>query len=89
MDAFLYWKQFRFGLRRHPNKGKEWITRKYFSNFNRFRPKDTWVFGTSDISFALKHRWFKIARHKLIPNNYSPDDTRLRDFWWKRQTIGV
>lgn len=89
MDAYFYWKQLRYGLRRHPNKGKQWIVEKYFSNFNRFRPKDQWVFGTSEKSFVIKHRWYRITRHKLIPNGYSPDNPLLRDFWWDRQTAGV
>ncbi len=89
MDAYLYQKQLRYGIRLHPNKGKQWIVDKYFSNYNKFRPLDNWVFGSSERSFAVKHRWFGIKRHDIVPNSFSPDNPELKEFWIKRKIKGV
>lgn len=90
LDAYLYLKSMRYGLRTHPNKGKKWVKSKYFSNINKNKPEDKWVFGeTTTGIFMYKFRWISITRHKMVPNGYSPDNPRLHKWWLNSTKLGV
>lgn len=102
LDSYLYELQLRYAKRKHPNKGKKWITSKYFGAKDLSYPKDNWVFyddtaastkmkkvNQSKVVTMLKHRRFSIQRHKMVPNGASKDDPKLVDFWLKRQTMGT
>jgi len=52
------------------------------------KSKDRWVFGDKpSAAYLLKFGWFKIVRHRLVRGRSSPDDPRLRDYWWARRKI--
>lgn len=59
LDFYLYVLQYHYGARNHPNKGRAWITNKYFGLFNLDR-EDKWVFGFSyhgKIYYMEKFSW--------------------------------
>lgn len=77
-------------LRRHPNKGKGWVKRKYFPyigtrqwNFSVLtmtrarQPKRLTLYKLMDIP---------IQRHVKVKGTASPDDPGLMDYWRYRQT---
>lgn len=78
----LIWNRlWRWGKRRHPNKGKKWIARKYWN------PNVDWKFKTrnKDNSLALyKHTEFKCGKEwtkvKGIKSPFDGDET----YWSKR-----
>jgi RNA-directed DNA polymerase len=46
------------------------------------------VFGDKPSgAYLLKFGWFKIVRHRLVRGRASPDDPRLRDYWWARRKV--
>ena len=47
-----------WGLHRHRNKGRKWVTARYFSTFNKSR-NDKWVFGDRRNSQDL---WIDVSR---------------------------
>lgn len=84
------WKAiWRWCLRRHSNKGKTWVARKYFRVLNN---RD-WTFA---ITTLIRHREqticlfrltsLSIQRHVKVKGNASPDDPQLAQYWHDRQT---
>jgi len=76
------WKMiWRWCLRRHPNKGKKWVRKKYFDQRWRFRAHDgrqtVYLFDVNSV---------KIERHIKVKGHASPDDPSLRDYWHDRET---
>ena len=80
------WKMlWKWCLRRHPNKGKPWVLRKYFGPHGnahwRFQANDgkktIYLFDVSSV---------KIERHIMVKGAASPDDPALRDYWENRVT---
>jgi len=90
LDAYLYQKQLRYGLRVHNNKSKQWIVSKYFQSISS-KPNDKWVFAdpSNPSIFMLKHRWTPIKRHVIVLNGASPDDPYLSEYWIKRKNLGT
>ena len=80
LDNFMYYRAKRYMKRRHPMKSGWWRTNKYWG-----RPpghQDRWVFMDKARNATLrKFAWTKIVRHRLVPQNYSPDDPTLQDYW--------
>lgn len=79
------WKMlWRWCLRRHPNKGKYWVARKYFGSHGkvnwRFQAnngkKTTYLFDVGSV---------KIERHTKVRGAASPDDPCLKDYWQIRE----
>ena len=76
-------------LRRHPNKGKLWVKRKYFSAyrgkdwrfFTRYRNQD----GVEAIHFLENISEMKITRHIKVRGATSPDDPTMVKYWANRQ----
>lgn len=77
IDALLFWRLMRWAKRRHPNKDREWVSRKYWRSFkNR-----NWVFAT-DVEVNGKKVVMElyslastpIRRHKKIKGAYNPYD---------------
>ena len=86
IDSYLYAKQIKFVKHTHANKSFKWIVTKYFGNLNLSKPNDRWVFGDKTKGlYMLKLRWFTITRHYLLPNQYSPDDPSLGNWFLKRR----
>jgi RNA-directed DNA polymerase len=76
----MLWK---WCLRRHPNKGKPWVAKKYFGQHGnahwRFQANDgkktIYLFDVSSV---------KIERHIMVKGAASPDDPALREYWQTR-----
>lgn len=59
----------RWGYRRHPNKSKTWVNKKYWGTVGN----DNWVFKDGDM-YLQKHVWKKIERHTKVRKSKSPYD---------------
>ena len=73
----------RWADRRHPNKNKHWVTKKYWKKIGN----DNWVFGceSKDKSFELiKHPKIAIKRYNKVIGNKSPYDGDSL-YWAKRK----
>eukprot|EP01026_Neomeris_dumetosa_P029394 TRINITY_DN2381_c0_g1_i5.p1 TRINITY_DN2381_c0_g1~~TRINITY_DN2381_c0_g1_i5.p1 ORF type:complete len:731 (-),score=16.67 TRINITY_DN2381_c0_g1_i5:373-2565(-) len=100
IDAYIFYKCLRWGKRTHSNKGLRWIVRRYFGRHCPSRRNDRWVFfaspdwkkegdeGTDYRPYLRKAQWTNIRRHNIVPNGFSHDDVRLKDFWEKRALRG-
>jgi RNA-directed DNA polymerase len=67
VDDVLYHLLRRWANRRHPNKGRRWIARKYW----HFPP---WTFGCPDGPTLFTHGRTKILRHVKVRGDKSPLD---------------
>lgn len=77
----MLWK---WCLRRHPKKPKEWVRRKYFQS----RKNVAWTFYAqrSDKTFFLFNmNTVPIERHVKVKGAASPDDPALSEYWRKRR----
>ncbi|HTE67802.1 MAG TPA: reverse transcriptase domain-containing protein [Actinomycetes bacterium] len=85
LDHHLWRHTYTWARRRHPNKGRRWVTTRYFGPFNKAR-NDKWVFGDR-ASGAYLHRyaWTKIVRHVVVTGRASPDDPALAQYWADRR----
>ena len=73
LNNLLFWKLFRWGNRRHPNKGKRWITNKYWKTIG----DNNWRFSCvkNDMLYVLPlHTETKIVRHIKVKGESSPYD---------------
>jgi RNA-directed DNA polymerase len=79
------WKMlWRWCLRRHPNKGKHWIAKKYFG----WHDNSSWTFQAHDgkkTIYLFDVASVKIVRHVPVRGDASPDDPALNDYWRKRK----
>ena len=86
LDRWMFYKADRYTRRMHPKKSTDWRHRTYWGRFQLDR-LDPWVFGDKPTGgHLLKFSWFPIERHVLVKGTASPDDSRLADYWAKRQT---
>jgi RNA-directed DNA polymerase len=73
----------RWCLRRHANKNKHWVRKKYFGS-----PKTkSWHFQArtnDDVLYLYNVNSTKIERHIKVTGAASPDDPDLRDYWRTR-----
>lgn len=88
---YQIWKTlWRWACRRHRNKGKRWIAKKYFKTING----QSWIFATTaqerdgkEHTFALTQVYdTPITRHIRVKGTFSPDDPTLSDYWRQRRT---
>jgi RNA-directed DNA polymerase len=73
IKSLVFWKLLKWGIRRHPNKGRKWIVNKYFHNVGG----DNWRFSTRDGDKALilvKHSDTDIKRYVKVKGKSSPFD---------------
>jgi RNA-directed DNA polymerase len=78
----------RWAVRRHPNKPKEWVRKEYFQTIDGYR----WTFACSTTNRAGKERLISvypiaktpIERHVKVKGNASTDDPTLKEYWGKR-----
>jgi len=91
LDAHVWRLAYKWANHSHPKKPKQWIVRRYFGRFNKFR-NDRWVFGDpshrsdrGDIYHMVKFSWTHIVRHQLVAGGASPDDPDLATYWAKRR----
>jgi RNA-directed DNA polymerase len=77
----MLWK---WCLRRHPNKGKYWVAKKFFSSHENVN----WKFQATDgkqTVYLLDIASVRIERHTKVKGAASPDDPALKDYWVARQ----
>jgi len=84
VGSHLWRMLWHWARRRHPNKPKRWLYRRYWKQVGQRR----WVFGDKDVT--LRHpadthitRWVKVRGRS------SPYDPAQRDYWAGRQRRGV
>jgi RNA-directed DNA polymerase len=67
-DHILYKQLKRWAQRRHPNKSKSWVVKKYWHT----QDLKNWVFSTKDGIRLLKHSETEIIRHTKVKGEVSP-----------------
>ena len=90
IDHLLWNKLQRWGYRRHPNKSKTWVNKKYWGTKVE-KPKnpwnapkvDNWVFMANEENYLPKHAKTKIVRHVKVKKSRSPFDGDLA-YWSTR-----
>lgn len=79
------WKMlWKWCLRRHPKKGRDWVRRKYFTSHRNV----AWTFHAQHgdrIFYLYNVALVPIERHVKVKETASPDDPALRDYWQKRR----
>ncbi|WAN70207.1 reverse transcriptase domain-containing protein [Moorena producens JHB] len=90
LDHILWNKLQRWGYRRHPNKSKSWVIKKYWGTKVDKPEKpwdapkvDNWVFMTGEDNYLPKHAKTKIVRHIKVKESRSPFDGDLL-YWSNR-----
>jgi RNA-directed DNA polymerase len=80
----------RWAKRRHPNKSKTWVEKRYYSSFRgrngTFMCKGTDRKGRDKTHILYNISSTPIVRHIKVKGNASPDDPSLREYWHKRAT---
>ncbi|NEQ83334.1 MAG: group II intron reverse transcriptase/maturase [Moorea sp. SIO2I5] len=70
----LLWNKLRrWGYRRHPNKSRTWVTKKYWGTIG----EDNWVFMNNGNNYLPKHAKTEIVRHIKVQETRSPYDGDL------------
>ena len=90
VDHQLWGSLWRWCVRRHPNKSKLWIRRKYYRTFQG----RAWTFATHVPDRAGDRKLLTlvclskipIQRHVKVKGTASPDNPELQDYWLYRQT---
>ncbi len=83
IDRLMFWKLYKWGIRRHRNKGRKWIKNKYFQSYGG----KNWVFATrakENPMRLLSHSDTKIIRYVKVKGDASPYDGNLV-YWSSRQ----
>ncbi len=83
----------RWAKRRHPNKSKRWVSKRYFKTTKG----NQWVFACTTSNRRGKNKelalyqiaYTPIERHIKVKGDASPDDPSLKEYWNKRhQKLG-
>lgn len=77
LDTTIWKAVWQWAKRRHPNKPKQWIARKYFTC------KSKWVFADQGY-FLWKAAKTPIKRHRKIQNNANPYCAEWQPYFTKR-----
>lgn len=93
-DSEIWKAIYRWAKRRHPNKGKKWIAKRYFNLKGIATHRAKWDFvaqtldrrGKPKIICLYKAASTPIIRHVKVPGAYSHDDPKLRKYWEDRAT---
>ena len=98
-ETFVYishriWQYlWRWAKRRHPNKSKRWVSKRYFKTTKG----NQWVFACTTSNRRGKNKelalyqiaYTPIERHIKVKGDASPDDPSLKEYWNKRhQKLG-
>ena len=87
LDSYIWTCIWNWALRRHPNKGKKWVAKKYFKP----APYSKWVFygktsGKKGKDVHLvKACMTRIVRHVLIKGDANPYDPEWDDYFIHRE----
>ena len=93
LDKLLWWKLWKWAVKRHNNKGKTWLKDKYFRSesfydeaLQKYKHKN-WIFATTKDGKIHKRLLFhadtEIVRHVKVKGNSSPYDGKLV-YWSSR-----
>lgn len=89
VDSQVWLAIWRWCLRRHLNKSKAWVARKYFRILNN----RAWTFATTTLTRKREQTIslyrlssLPIQRHVKVKGNASPDDPQLAQYWHDRQS---
>ena len=79
---YRIWKMlWQWCLRRHTDKGKQWIRHRYFKNIG----KRTWIFGEQNENVLFFSRSFRAGmKYTPVKGYNSPYDADLHEYWSKR-----
>ncbi|MHA1745846.1 MAG: group II intron reverse transcriptase/maturase [Promethearchaeota archaeon] len=82
IDHRIWMMLWQWALRRHQNKGRKWVRRKYFSTVKR----RNWVFGTKNGIYLMFMASIVVNSKQYIKvKGYnSPYDPDLHQYWQKR-----
>ena len=85
LDSYLWRQLYKWALRRHPRKGRRWVTARYFGPYCPHR-RNRWVFGNRETGAYLhQYAWTTIVRHAPVPGRHSPYDPALARYWADRR----
>jgi len=70
----------RWAVRRHPKKGKQWVKRRYFMTVG----KRNWVFGEKGKCQLTSIASIHVTRYIKVKGYNSPLDPKLRQYWEQR-----
>jgi RNA-directed DNA polymerase len=88
LDDYMWKLTYKWATHSHQNKPKQWITNRYFGQFNPTR-RANWVFGDRNTGAHLaKFAWTNIVRHQMVTGTSSPDNPALTNYWATRQRKG-
>ena len=81
----VFWKLFKWGIKRHRNKGRKWVKNKYFKTIEG----RNWIFATRTKdnpfpTYLISHSDTKIERFVKVRGDASPYDGNLI-YWSSRQ----
>jgi len=79
IDNYIFWTLWRWAKRRHPNKNKKWIKKKYFKS-EGYRK---WIFKEKEQTL-IKLSETKIERHIKIRNKANPFDKEHELYFERR-----
>ena len=90
VDHQLWGALWKWCCRRHPNKSKLWIRRKYYRTFQG----RAWTFctlvpgraGERKLLTLVRLNRIPIQRHVKVKGTASPDNPALQDYWLYRRT---
>jgi RNA-directed DNA polymerase len=89
IDAEIYLALYRWGLRRHPRKGKKWIIDQYFTrvglNFWRFHCIIKDKEGNKKPLYLKSAAATPIRRHKKIKAEANPFNPRFKEYFLERE----
>jgi len=78
-DVILYAQLTSWAKKKHPTRGKRWISRKYWRTIEN----DRWVYATSEGKKIRTHSMTNIRRYTKVKGTASPYDGNLL-YWSKR-----
>ena len=81
LEHYVYTKLWKWCVRKHPNKSKKWIIKKYFATTKTRR----WIFKCKEERIFLPTT-VKIIRHRLIKGKANPYDEEWRAYFDERET---
>jgi RNA-directed DNA polymerase len=85
LDDYLWKLTYKWACRSHQNKPRYWVTKRYFGQFNPFRP-NMWVFGdVTSGAYLSPMVWTPIVRHRKVIGGASLDDPALTVYWNQRR----
>jgi len=85
LDNHLWQHLYKWARRRHPKKGRRWVTARYFGPYNPAR-RNQWVYGDRETGAYLhQYAWTKIIRHVPVTGRNSPHDPALAEYWAGRR----